>query len=379
MADDIITKPFSLTTTDYRGLHIYSLTRSMLGFPFVLIWVNNIFLIPYLMSEDQIDAGDWSSFGLWVAAFAAFWLIIIPILSLLVAQKQLKGISHITKTRIVRFTESDISLKGDDFEHVMNWQSLRKAVQTRKAIYLLTKNLSGFVIPKSALEVQSDVNAILALAKRQIAKAKSKKISAFETDIGNAESLSGLQSPPFRLTFGRFFILYISQIYALFLTPLNFLIFIFIALAFVFWNNRFEILAGQLMPYEWLASLQPFIWVIPIFLIALPFLAPLSWLLIRRQPASRGERRVSITPSDIQMAGTSYFMRMNWIDILKIRPRLGMMLFFAKPRGIILVPFSAFPDIASAQAFYDQARVYFNAAKAAAKSTPHAKTLDAKT
>jgi hypothetical protein len=369
MADDIITKPFSLTKTDYRGLHIYGLTRSMLSFPLVLLLVSNIFLIPYLMSEDQIDAGDWSSFGLWVAAFAAFWLIIIPILSLLVAQKQLKGISHITKTRIVRFTESDISLKGDDFEHVMNWQSLKKVVETRKAIYLFTKSASGFIIPKNALEVQSDVKAILALAKRQIAKVKRKKISDLEIDIGNAHSLTGLQSPPFHLTSVRFFILYMSQTYAVFLTPLNLLIFIVIALVFGFWSQRFEVFYGKIMPYQWLTSLQPFLWGIPVILIALPFFAPLSWLLIRRQPASRGERRVSVTPSDIQMVGTSYFMRMNWIDIVKIRRRLGMMLFFAKPRGIILIPFSAFPDKAAAKAFYGQALSYFKAAKStAAKS-----------
>ena len=101
-----------------------------------------------------------------------------------------------------------------------------------------------------------------------------------------------------------------------------------------------------------------------------PTTSALSWLKVRKKPAIKGLRTVTLTSDHVAATGKAYDVSLAWKDVYRVTHSLGQTLVWIGPHGAVLVPDSAFPDKAAAMAFHAEALRLFAAGKAAAaKST----------
>ncbi len=371
---EIVTKPFSLTQRDYRGMLVYSAVRGLVTWPMALVTLPNLFVLPFLFVGGEINAETWPTFAIAVAVVAAISLIVLPALAIVSILNGLKKIDNATATRVARLHVDYLALEGDGFAHRLVWQNFRYAAAGRDAIYLITRTNSGYVILNSAFETAENRTQFIALAQKYIAANKNRQAVVFG-DTASEPWPDARLSPLFRLGFGPLYVVMLHSAYQMFLRPWLFVVATAVIGAINIFYSDLEPGAVTWATEIWHAALG-----VAILLIVGPLFLGLTSVLIHgNNPIFKGMRHVEISERGLRLVSQTNDASMAWHDVKKVTRRFGVLLFIPKPRGVIPVPVSAFPDTAAAKAFYDQAVTWWKAAQAVKASGPAAKTtLDVK-
>ena len=136
----------------------------------------------------------------------------------------------------------------------------------------------------------------------------------------------------------------------------------FIAIAIVMilyaamWRD--DLLAGR---YEAFVAASITVAVVVLFLPIL--LIPLSWKKSQKIPTVMGKRRVVIGPDHVRGIGDGYNAQFAWRDLRRVVRTRKLLACYTVPHGMIVVPASAFATRAEADAFFDQAKAWADAAR----------------
>ena len=356
---EIVTKPFSLTSQDYNGLFLTANVRAFFEFPLGLMYFINIFFLPYIFAGQHITSRTWPVYVGGMVVMAVFFVIIAPLFTILSAHRVLKKAGNALAERTVRLTPDYIDFNGAEFSNRMVWKTFRYAVGNRKAIYLVTRSRSGYVVLNSAFDSAEQRLRFLCDAKRYIAAAKTRPAATLvKEDV--AREPKDFASKPYRMTALQFAILLTHNLYQMFLKPGTALVIIAAFTAMDFW-------IGYQADFR-LFDLTTLLWLGPVeyagmFLLAIPLLSPFAWLYFRGQPEFKGDRRVFINEHGVTVITQSTRVTIGWAEIRKISRRFGVILISPEPRGAWLVPPPAFADRKSAMAFYEQAQVWWRMAR----------------
>jgi hypothetical protein len=83
-----------------------------------------------------------------------------------------------------------------------------------------------------------------------------------------------------------------------------------------------------------------------------------------------GRRRAAIAPGYIRASGDGYTVKFAWQDLRRVVRTRKSLVCYTRPHGFIVVPASAFPSRVEADAFFDQAKTWADAARARQKNGP---------
>jgi hypothetical protein len=377
MTDNIIIKPYRLAVSDHVAHAADVYYKPLISFPGILTYPLIALFVGGLITSPSLMKGEYAGTILWAFGFIALIFIVIPGISLWQIWRSAKANPTATGLRTLEANDKGVRVQGEGFEAHLTWQSFNKVVETKSYVSLMRSG-EAHMIPNSAFYTPADAKIFAEQARSHLVNVKNSKISAFYDEqpiidkSGHTDSDS-LQSPPFVIGLRTFACLLIRVNLNLLYNPITATCLLIIWIAAYGWLYRYDLMDGY-----WADAVRAASVPVAIYILMPLLVTALSWQMNRKAMIVTKARHVAISPDHIHATGHGFDVRLNWRDLKRLEIFAGVILFYTAPRGAIPLPISAFRDKASAQAFYDQALVYFNAAKAAAKSTPDAKRLDGK-
>ena len=359
MTDTIQSQPYSPKTGDYLLYYLISYGRMFVILPSALVIVPLAVLLPFGLLAWDLHVDDDQAIVRSVFPLIGFLFVLLPILGLLRIFWATRSNKTLMGERTVLADDNQFHLTGDSFVTNQSWKVFRSVIVTRRRIFLVVRGSGGaFVIHADAFADKDEAQRFIAFARKHIRNAGHKQTGAFYEAPTNPEPLSGEQSPPFRLTFGTFAIYYLMLIWRSCLRPLPGLFLIVVFVGLPLWNAREDIVAGhwQGPVVTAVLSLAGWITVFPLMLV------PFAWLQTKKLASAQGERRVALTTEGVRAVGGSYDVSLAWTNVRAVNRWLGMILIWSGSQAAIFVPTSAFGDHDAAQAFYDRAIGYWQAA-----------------
>jgi hypothetical protein len=377
MADNIIIKPYRLTVSNHVAHAADVYYKPLISFPGIITYPLIALFVAGLITAPSLMKGEYAGTILWAFGFISLIFIVIPGISLWHIWKSTKASPTATGLRTLQADGNGVRVQGEGFEAHLTWQSFKKVVETKSYVSLMRSG-EAHIIPNSAFYTSADAKIFAEQARSHLANVENAQTAVFYDEqptvhkSGHTDSDS-LQSPPFVIGLRAFACLLVRVNLSLLYNPFTAICLFIIWIAVYSWLYRYDLMDGY-----WADALRAASTPVAIYLLTLLLLIALPWQMNRKAMIVTKARHVAISPEHIHATGHGFDVRLNWRDLKRLEIFAGVILFYTNPRGAIPLPTSAFLDKASAQAFYDQALVYFNAAKAAAKSTPDAKTLDGK-
>lgn len=370
--NEITTNPFSLAMWDYMLYSLHVFYRGLLRFPRGVFFLAIIIMVPLAFGYDDLASGDYMTFALWMVGSLIFWLGFIPLLSLTTTWRSLRKNAQAFSLRTAHLTPDHLILAGPTYDAKLTWLGFKRIEQSQSMVFLYHGN-AAHLVPKSAFNTPEIAKRFYDLAKQHTANAKHKQVGAFYGAEGSIDyhDANSLSTRAYRISFGAFFIYYMQIMYAAFSRPFNIAVILLADFGMNSFFNRYELISGNWNQIL-ISSLTT---TLAVYILMPPAVSVLAWLVSRRSPAAKGERLFSLNREGIIATGATYTVNLSWASLSRLDKRFGQMVFYTGPYTGIVIPFSAFPDKAAAEAFYAQALAYFNAAK-----TPATKSaLDEKT
>lgn len=349
------TRVFTLTVRDYAAHAIFSWYHSLLDVKIALLQVVPIVSISLALAGDAIWRGDFVAAWPAIALYPALLLTVMPLIFVPFVVHSVKRTPNLTEAGTIAFTPDGFVIKRGQLNASLDWGAFKKIIETRKAIYL-TRTSEAHIVPKSAFASMEVARAAAAFARRSVRQAGGKTrgvISGAEAPQAPDERVS----PPFEMTFRIYAQLVIRN--ALSGGPGIVLLFMPCAIiALVAWTYRADILAGFFDVF-----LLPLSIAVGVALFILLLVLALGWMLARKVPTTMGQRRVAIAPGYVRASGDGYAAQFAWRDLQRVVRTRKYLICYIRPRGYIVLPASAFATRAEADAFFDQAKAWAEAAR----------------
>ncbi len=361
MSDTIRTAPFTLTTGDYLRHYLISYFRAYITLPWALFMWPITFGFPLLAGfHDLAHHQDLTSVAseFW---YSLVWLIVIPAIGAISTWRTLARNSTAYLPRTACFDGDTFAVEGDSFSNRQLWRNFRQVVETPGSLYFEFRGGCTMIVPKRALPSKTAARQFLGDARRHIGNAANRQVKVFSSELDTSEPMSGLQSPPFRMSFGVYFRYCLLLMYRSMMRPFTLLVIIASFIGFPAWLQRQSLMDGHWQSFAITTLPMPFL-----FALLFPFpMALLSYFVARSQPSLHGDRRVSLAADEVQARGDAYDVKVRWSNIRRVSQSWGLILLWSGPNGAIVIPRSAFADPAAADAFIDQAKALWQAAKSA--------------
>ncbi len=361
MSDTIRTAPFTLTTGDYLRHYLISYFRMYIVLPWApFMWLLT-FGIPILAGFRHLTHREYLAFATSNLWYSVIWLTLIPAIGLFTTWRSLGRIETTYAQRVATLDSHAFALDGDGFSNHQVWSSFRRVIETPGNVYLVLRAGSAMIVPKRAFASPIIAKQFLAEARKHVRHAGHKQVQAFYDHIDAPEPMAGLVSPSFRMRFGVYFRYCLLVMCRSMLRPTTLIFLLAAFVGFPAWLQRDRLAAG-----DWRGVLISSIPGLIFFMVVFPLVMTLiSWATVARQPAVRGERQVSLAADEVQARGDAYDVKVRWNNIRQVSQTWGLILLWSGPSGAIVVPRTAFADPAAADAFLDQARALWQAAKSA--------------
>jgi len=349
------TRTFALTVRDYAAYAFFGYYRGLLDVKVALLQVAATASIAFSLKSiffgpDDDLAAMWPA----IAFYPVIMLTLVPLIAVIFVVRSVKRLPNMTEAAIVSFTPDGFHIRRGELNAFLDWGAFKKVTETRKAIYL-ARRTEAHIVPKAAFASMEVARAAAAFARRSVRQAAGKINKGPAASV--ASPAAGEQvSPPFELTFGMFAHLFIRGA-----SQGPGIVFLFIPcgmIALGAWEWRADMLDGDFDMFLWFASAA----IIFGTLIAL-FSLLFAWVINRKAPTVGGQRRVAIAPGHIRNSGEGYDVQFPWSGVRNVVRSHKYLICYTRPRGFILVPASAFPTQAEADAFFDQAKAWADAAR----------------
>ncbi len=338
----IRTKPYNLGWPDYRVLWLSEYGRAFTRFPTAIGTLCALFGVPAMLGF------IYKSFAIGVIAQAAVILGYGAILVMTVAGLwwRYRGAPVMRGERIALLSHGAVRLIGPGFDLRQTWAAFEFVAETRRHLILRMRDYSSYVIPKSAFASADDVKRLLRVAPAVIRAAR--RTSADLQPLPESpEGRELWRSRPYRMTFNLAFGRGLRVIAVVCLIALGCGL---VVLAAQFW------LDGRADPHDLTGLFGSIITGMILGLLA----APLSWLILRRRPAFRGDRDLCFTRDYVRYTAPAYDCRFEWVHVRDVR-RHANIIVFRLAIGRLSVPRSAFATPAEADAFFTQAVAFRHA------------------
>ncbi len=353
---EIRSQPYSLSRADYVHYYLSTYFRTFITLPWGPVSALMPIAVATLLAYDALSGGHYTTAALTGLAFVALWVVIIPGVGLMTMLRNLARTqnSYITRTAVAG--GPDFRLESPGFTNRQAWSQFRRVRTTRRSIYLVLANRTTMIVQKSAFASPAECEAFIATCRRQIAGSRDRHARVFDAPMVLAPLPDSQETPPHRIGFRLFAVLYLLAILRIFTRPTTLIGLLAGFVGVPAWINRARIAAG-----DW-SLLWPSLGAVVIFYIAMPpLLLVFSWLTSRNKPVLRNPRRLAITPEQVRLYGEGFDVSVAWPSIRRINRRFGALQFWTGPASAFAVPLSAFPSRDAAQAFQDQATAYWRA------------------
>jgi len=349
------TRVFTLTVRDYAAHAIFNWYHSLLDVKIALLQVLPTVSIFMALAGDAIWRGDFVAAWPAIALYPALILTVMPLIFAAFVFHNVKRTPNLTEAGTVSITPDAFVIRRGQLTASLNWGAFKKVVETRTTIYL-SRNAETHVVPKSAFASMDMARAAAALARRSVKQAR-RTTKRGLTEMSEATPAADeLVSPPFEMTFRIFLQLIFRSIFwgpgiVLLLIPCG-------GVALVAWRYRADILDGDLKPI-----LMAFAIAATLAVLYALIVLPLAWLFARRVPTTMGKRRIAIAPGYIRASGEGYTVQFPWKDLRRIVQTRRYLICYPRAHGFIVLPARAFATQAEADAFFQQARAWADAAR----------------
>ncbi len=359
--DEIRTLPYRLKLGDFFAFYLKTYYSGFVRFPRALFFLAFIFGVPLIGNLQGLRQGQYAGFVASSCLFVLLWLMVIPGLGLVSSWMNFRQNKGNAVPRVAVLNNEGVRFEGEGTGSALAWTMFSKAVESRTNVFLYTTPNCAYIIPKSAFDTPAACTAFVAAATTHSAQANHKQIGAFYEAHKPTEPGAG-DAPPFRLTFRIFLPLYLDIYYASLRQPTTLILTGVMFVGLSAWGAS-KSRSPDAMVSAFLGMLATLL-VISLIL-APPVLAFLAWLRARGMAGAKGDRYVRMTEDGIGARGDAYEVNVKWRDLYRIKKSFGVILFKTAPQNGVVLPMSAFSDPAAAAAFYERARTYWKAAKAA--------------
>ncbi len=350
------TQPFALTVRDYAAYAFFGYYRALLDVKVALLQVLPMVSLAMAFESGPILRGDFAA--AWpIVLYPAVMLTIVPAIAVVFAIRTIKRSPNMTEAAIVSFTPDGFAIRRGELNASLDWGAFKKVVETRKAIYL-ARTSEAHIVPKSAFASMDVARAAAAFARRNIREAAGRPKKGVTKEAEAPLTSDERVSPPFEMNFRIYAQLVIRNI----LSGGPAIVLLFMPcgiIAVVGWTYRADILEGYFDVF-----LLPLSIAICVALFIALLVLTLGWIVARKVPTTMGLRRVAIAPGYVRGSGAGYAAQFAWRDLQRVVRTRKYLICYTRPRGYIVVPASAFPSQAEADAFFDQAQVWADAARA---------------
>ncbi len=353
------TRSHSLTYGDYAAYAFHTFYRNLLTVKAGLFHLVITVLLILSFGLPPLIRGDVAGALPGTLGYPAFVLIAGPCLFGARILWAARTIPAMRAARTVIFSPDALTINRNGLDVTLGWGTFRTVFETPKAIYLM-RTSEAHIVPKSTFASADTGKLAAAHARHHVKYATDKSTKVFyDTPVPAPPTADEQVSPPFELNFRLFAEIFLRNRYHSLGALLGQLSAAVAMSLFYAWIYRIELMEGQYTTFL-LSSLgfTALIFIAPVLAL------PLSWKLSQKVPTVMGQRRVAITPTYVRTFGEGYDTRFAWRDLRRVvRTRKGLAC-YTMPRGVTLVPASAFASQAEADAFFDQAKAWADAARA---------------
>ena len=356
---DIRSQPFSLSRADYTAYYFSSYYRAYLTFPMGPVSGLVVILIVAGLTFGDFTQHHYVKGVLTVLAAIALWMGVIPAIGLATMLRTLSRTPNAYVSRTAIASGPDFTLEGPGFSNRQAWRQFRRAIVSRRMIYLILTTGAAMIVRKSAFATSAECDAFIAACRRHIEDSRDPLAQVFEAPTNATPHPGGIETPPHRIDFGLFMMLTVFAFARGLARPFTGIVAVGL-IGFVAWSNRGHLAAGD---YSSLVSVG--IGIVVWVALFIPGMSLMSWRKVRNTPIIRHPRRLEITPEQIRVHGEGFDVAVNWPAVRKINRRFGAIQFWTSQTGSFAVPLSAFASTADATAFQDQASAWWRAARPA--------------
>ncbi|WP_443749843.1 YcxB family protein [Asticcacaulis solisilvae] len=261
--------------------------------------------------------------------------------------------------RVVAFSPDAMTITRGGLDATLGWGTFRTVYETRGAIYLM-RVVEAHIVPKSAFASPELARQAAAHARHHIKYATDKATRVFyDSPAPAAPAEDERVSPSFELTFRLFAEIFLRNRYrSVGAVAAQFAAAALVIAAYA-WIWRYDLSNGEYGGFLMASGI-----VVSAILILPVLLIPVSWKMSQKVPTVMGLRQVAMTPSYVRGFGKDYDARFAWQDLRRVVRTSGALFCYTRPNGMVVVPASAFATQAEADAFFDQARAWADAARA---------------
>ena len=356
----IETRPFAPTLGDYAAYTFSAFYGQILRGRLGLFHGVCALLIAISLSSDPLLRGDILGALPGLLGYPAFLFVVAPILGMVKILWTAKTVPGMRAERTVRLSPDAVTIRNGNLDVTLAWNTFRTVLDTRKAIYLL-RATEGQIILKSAFASPDIARQAVAYARHHVKYASDRKTKVFyETAVAAAPSADERVSPPFDMTFKLFSAMSLRNRFRSVGAVLGLMPTVIGIILFYAWLWRADLMDGHYMTF-----LTASLGFMAFFLLAAPILAiPLSWKLSQKVPTGMGKRQVAMTADYVRSFGDGFDTRFGWRELRRVARNRKCLFCYVRPQGIIAVPSTAFATQAEADAFFDQAKAWADAARA---------------